>query len=51
MATPKVTEGVDRLLELIDADGRIDVAEIPGSTTLADLAAVKRVVAERPAVG
>lgn len=38
------------LIELIDEDGRIDVAKIPEGTTLADLEAAKRVVAGRLAL-
>ncbi len=38
---------VERLVELVDPHGRIDVAEIPPGTTLADLAAVKQTVAKR----
>jgi len=41
------TFGRDQLLELLDDEGRIDVARIPGGTSLADLAAVKQAVAER----
>ena len=44
------TDGVSRLLGLIDDDGRIDVAQIPSDCTLADLESAKRVVAERQAV-
>lgn len=38
---------VDRIVELIDEHGRIDVSLIPEGTTLADLAEVKRLVTER----
>ena len=42
--------GVERLVELVDADGRIDVTAIPDGTTMADLEAAKLIVAERRAV-
>lgn len=38
---------IDRLIELIDEQGRIDVARIPSDCTLADLEAAKRIVDER----
>lgn len=41
---------IDELLELIDGDGRLDVARIPEGVTLADLEAAKRAIAERVAV-
>lgn len=41
---------VEALAQLVDADGRIDVAEIPAGTSLADLEAVKALVAARKAV-
>jgi hypothetical protein len=45
----KDTRSVGRLLELVDDDGRIDVALIPREATLADLAEVQRVLSERKA--
>ncbi len=41
---------IDFLIDLVDDEGRLDVARIPAGTTLADLEAVKRLVAERQAV-
>jgi uncharacterized protein (UPF0261 family) len=40
---------VERLVEVIDASGMVDVARIPPGTTLADLEAAKRIIAERGA--
>lgn len=50
IASLKATDGVDRLLELVDEQGRIDLGRIPEGTTLADLDAAKRHLAERQAV-
>ena len=47
VASLKGAVGVDRLVELIDVDGRIEVSAIPTGTSLADLVAAKRIVAER----
>ena len=47
IASLKATEGVDLLVDLIDEQGRIDVARIPEGTTLADLDAAKRILADR----
>ncbi|MFP5256070.1 MAG: helix-turn-helix domain-containing protein [Acidimicrobiia bacterium] len=38
---------VQRLVDLIEDDGRLDVTRIPPGTTLADLEAAQRIVAER----
>ena len=46
----KQTSVVEELLELVDEQGRIDVVTIPEQATLADLAELKRLVAERAAV-
>jgi len=40
-------DAVERLVDLIDAEGCIDLARIPAGTTLADLEAAKRIAAER----
>lgn len=47
VASLKETDAVDRLLHRVDSAGRIDVAELCGGVTLADLAELKRIVAER----
>lgn len=47
IASLKATEGVDRLVELIDDHGRLDLAQIPTGVTLADLEHAKQVVAHR----
>lgn len=44
------TDRTHRFIDLVDADGRIDVSLLPDDATLADLAEVKRLVAERQAV-
>lgn len=50
VATIKAEAGeraVIQLLEIIDDDGRIDVAQIPDGITLADLEAAKRIISEQ----
>lgn len=42
---PVTSKRVERILELVDADGRIDVAAIPAGCTLADLEAAKAALA------
>lgn len=40
-------DGARRLLSVVDQDGRVDVTRIPDSVTLAELAQVKLILAER----